>query len=100
MSQVPNIDDWEQVDIKSQNISEEDLDRIADASGGYETVFSKRARKFRSEGWNTKELTEQEYRSLILKEYTFLKRPVFLTDDQVFVGNSKKTVAALLEYLG
>lgn len=99
MSQVPNIEEWERIDIKSENISAEDLDLIAKKSGTYEAVFSKRARKFRSEGWNEKQLSEQDYRGLILKEYTFLKRPVFLIDDQVFVGNSKKTVSALLEYI-
>jgi arsenate reductase len=99
MSQVPQIEEWDKVDIKSENISAEDLDLIAKESGGYEAVFSKRARKFRGEGWNEKELSEQDYRGLILKEYTFLKRPVFLIDDHVFVGNSKKTVSALLEYI-
>ena len=99
MSQVPNLEEWEKVDIKVVNIITDDVDQIAEISGGYEAVFSKRARKFRSEGWNQKELTEQDFRKLILEEYTFLKRPVFLIDDQAFVGNNKKTVAALLDYL-
>jgi hypothetical protein len=29
-----------------------------------------------------------------LEHYTFLKRPVVLVDDTIFVGNAKKTVEA------
>lgn len=100
MNQVSDIDSWEKVDIKTSNISEADLDLIAASKGSYEGVFSKRARKFRGEGWNEKTLSEQDYKKLILNEYTFLQRPVFLIDDRVFVGNSKKTTQALLDYLG
>ena len=99
MDQVPDIATWEQVDIKAEGIDASDLDRMAEHAGSYLAVFSKRARKFRSEGWNEKELSEKDYRDLILKEYTFLKRPVFLIDDEVFVGNAKKTTQALLDYL-
>jgi arsenate reductase len=30
-----------------------------------------------------------------LDEYTFLKRPVFIVDNEIFIGNSKSVVAAL-----
>ena len=40
-------------------------------------------------------MKEADYRRLILDEYTFLKRPVVIIDDQVFIGSEKKTVAAL-----
>jgi arsenate reductase len=39
--------------------------------------------------------TEQDYRKLILKEYTFLKRPVALIDNEIFIGNSKAVVEQL-----
>ena len=45
--------------------------------------------KFRSMGLADKALTEQDYRQLILDEYTFLKRPVFLFDDQVCAGSRR-----------
>ncbi len=44
-------------------------------------------------------LQEQDYRQYILDEYTFLKRPVFVVNDQIFVGNSKKTIEALKQVL-
>ena len=96
MQQVGDLDSWEQVDIKKNNISAKDLDIIAEKSGGYEAVFSKRSRKYRAQNLHEQTLQEQDYRRLILEEYTFLKRPVWITDDQVFVGNSKKVVTDLL----
>ena len=66
----------EVVDIKSSGIAAEDLDRMKELSGSYEALFSRRAMKFRSMGLADQELTEADYRRLILEEYTFLKRPV------------------------
>jgi hypothetical protein len=43
-----------------------------------------------------KNLTEKDYRNYILKEYTFLKRPVVIIDEKIFIGSEKKTVAALM----
>jgi len=50
--------------------------------------------KFRSMGLADKKLTEKDYRRLILEEYTFLRRPVVVVNDQIFIGNSKKVVEA------
>lgn len=82
----------EVVDIKSEGISAKDLDRMKELAGSYESLFSRRAMKFRSMGLADKPLTEADYRKLILEEYTFLKRPVFLFDDQVTVGSAKVAV--------
>lgn len=86
---------FELQDIKTNNIDALSLDRLKEHTGSYEALFNKRAIKYRTEGWNTRTLTEDDYRSLILKEYTFLKRPVYIIDDEVFVGNSKATVEAI-----
>jgi len=53
--------------------------------------------KYRSMGLNEMDLSEKDFRKYILEEYTFLKRPVFIIDDQVFAGNAKKTIAAIKE---
>ncbi len=81
--------------IKEQNIDAKTLDKIAKDHGSYEAVFSKRAMKYRSLGLNNMDLTEKDYKNWILKEYTFLKRPVFIIGDQSFAGNSKKVVEAI-----
>ncbi len=87
-------DDVEFQDIKKQNIDEPTLDFLKEKVGSYEQLFSKRAMKYRSMGLNEKNLTEEDYKKYLLEEYTFLKRPFIILDDQVFIGNSKKTVAA------
>lgn len=90
-----NLEDIELVDIKLQNISEEDLNYAASNLGSYESLFSKRAMKYRSLGLNEMDLSESDYKKYILEEYTFLKRPVAFIDDEVFAGNSKKVVENL-----
>lgn len=87
-------------DIKTQSISPEMLDWLKDQVGSYEALFSRRALKYRAMGLHLQELGEQDYRRLILEEYTFLKRPVMIIDDEVFVGNTAKTVAAAKAKLG
>ena len=85
--------------IKEENIDSKTLKRLRDEHGSYESLFSKRAMKYRGLGLNKMDLSETDYKNWILKEYTFLKRPVFILGDKSFVGNSKKTVASLKSYL-
>ncbi len=89
----------EVIDIKTTPLREEELDRMAQLAGSYEALFNRRARKYRAEGLAERTLTETDYRELILQEYTFLKRPVLLTGDQIFVGNTQKTVDAARQAL-
>jgi len=49
---------------------------------------------------DVKSLKENDFKDLILDHYTFLKRPVFLTDKEIFVGNDKKNVEALKVFFG
>ena len=81
-------------DIKTEPMTEEQVDRMAELAGSYEALFSRRAMKYKSMGLNQMELGEQDYRKYILQEYTFLKRPVLLMQDSIFVGNSAKVVEA------
>lgn len=92
-------DDFELQNIKEEKITEAQLDFMKEKTGSYEALFSRRAMKFRSMGLHEQKLGEQDYKNLILNEYTFLKRPVIVINDQVFVGNSKKVVAAAQEAL-
>ncbi len=85
--------------IKEENIDEATLEKLAEEYGSFEALFSRRAMKFRSMGLNEKKLTEKDYKKLILNEYTFLKRPVFIVGEKSFVGNTKAVVEALKGYL-
>ena len=86
-------------EIKSEPMTAAQVDEMKALSGSYESLFSKRAMLFRQKGLHEKELSEKDFRELILEHYTFLKRPVILVDGQIFVGNSKKTVQAAKEAL-
>ena len=79
-------------DIKEFPILDEELEKLKNLSGSYESLFNKRARLYKERGLKTQELSEEDYKDLLLEHYTFLKRPVLLMDDQIFIGNSKKTV--------
>ena len=46
-----------------------------------------------------KTLTEEDFRSLLLEHYTFLKRPVMVLGNEIFIGNTKNVVAAAKESL-
>lgn len=81
-------------EIKEEPITAKQLEEMKQLSGSYEALFSKRARLYRQQGLHEKELSEAEYRNLILEHYTFLKRPVILIDHQIFIGNSKKVVSS------
>lgn len=82
----------ELIDIKEKNIDAATLDWIKEKAGSYEALFSKRAMKFRSMGLHEQTLTEADYRKYMLEEYTFLKRPFMIWEDEVFIGNSAKEV--------
>ena len=86
--------DFELQDIKSEPIYIPELKAMAKLAGSYEALFSRRSTKFRPMGLHLKNLSEDDYRDLILEEYTFLKRPVILLGDSIFIGNSKNTLAA------
>lgn len=86
-------------DVKTDPVTEEQLAELREAAGSYEALFSRRARLFRQRGLHEADLTEADYRDLLLEHYTFLKRPVVLADTTVFIGNARKTTAAAAEAL-
>ena len=81
--------------IKFEKITPAQLDEMKKMAGTYEALFSRRAIKYKEWKLKDKKLTEKGYRHYILDEYTFLKRPVVIINDKIFVGSEKKTAAAL-----
>ncbi|MGZ3943106.1 MAG: arsenate reductase family protein, partial [Bacteroidia bacterium] len=79
-------------DIKTEKITATQLEEMKKMSGSYESLFSRVALKYKT--LDPKPSTEAEYKKLILQEYTFLKRPVIISDDKIFVGNSKSNIEA------
>jgi arsenate reductase (glutaredoxin) len=82
-------------DIKTEKITATQLDEMKKMAGSYEALFSRRAMKYKELGLKDKDLQESDYKNYILEEYTFLKRPVTIFGDRIFIGNDKKTVEAL-----
>lgn len=86
---------FEMQDIKTEKITPVQLDEMKTMAGTYEALFSRRALKYKILGLKDKKLSEKDYRKLILEEYTFLKRPVTILNNSIFVGSQKKTIEAL-----
>ena len=86
---------FELQDIKFEKITAAQLDEMKKMTGSYESLFSRRALKYKEWKLKDKQLTEKDYRQYILDEYTFLKRPVVIMGDKISVGSEKKTVEAL-----
>lgn len=82
-------------DIKTNKITPEQLEEMHHLAGSYTALFTKRSMKYRSMGLADKTLSETMIKELILTEYTFLKRPVAIVGDKIFIGNSKQNIADL-----
>ena len=93
-----SLEGFEFQEIKSQPISLFQLEELFLLSGSYESIFSRRAKKYSSMGLKDQELSETDYKQLILSDYTFLKRPVIIIDQNIFIGSDKKTLQQLKEY--
>lgn len=91
---------YELQDIKEDPLSREQLEELKHRSGTYEALFSKRARLYKERDLKKKQLSEDDYKNLLLEHYTFLKRPVIVNGQKIFTGNSKKEVAAAKSSLG
>ena len=91
--------DIELVDIKANPLNKEKLQTIRSFSESFEELFNKRAQLYKQRNLNTKILSESDYEKLILEHYAFLKRPVLLYDNKLFVGNSKNTIEQIKKFL-
>lgn len=93
------LEGFELQEIKSQPVTPEQLNEMQVIAGDYESLFSRRAKKYTAMGLKDQVLEETDYKQLILSDYTFLKRPVVILDDSIYIGNSKKNVERLKEHL-
>lgn len=86
-------------DIRQDPITEEQLEEMHKLSGSYEALFSKKAQLYKSMDLKNKSLTEADFKKYILEHYTFLSRPVFIIDGKIYIGNSQKNVAEVINAL-
>ena len=90
---------YEMQDIKFEKITPAQLDEMKKLAGSYEALFSRRALKYKELGLKNQQLSEKDYRKYVLEEYTFLKRPVVINGNNIFIGSEKKTTEALKKAL-
>lgn len=93
-----DLSGWNLREIKTEPITEEELDEMHKKAGSYEALFSRKSSQIKARGIDLKSLKEEDYKKLLLEHYTFLKRPVFITDQEIFIGNDKSNLENLNEF--
>ena len=93
-----NLSDWELRELKSSPITEEELAQMYAQTKSYEALFSRRSTQIKARDIDVKSLEEKDFKELILDHYSFLKRPVFLTAKEIFIGNEKKNIQNLEDF--
>lgn len=93
-----DLKDWNLREIKSQPLSEKELESLKQKAGSYEALFSRRSTQIKARGIDLATLKEENFKELLLDHYSFLKRPVFETDSEVFIGTDKANLEELDEY--
>lgn len=94
-----DLTDFEQREIKSKVVSEEELQEMYSLSKSYEALFSKKSTQIKERNIDVKSLQEEDFKKLILEDYRFLKRPVFIINQEIFIGSDKKNIELLREKL-
>ena len=82
------INEWR--DLKLEPLGREDVARLAERVGGASELFSRRARKYRELNLHDQELSTDRMLDLMAQEYTFIKRPVLISNDRAVAGFTGK----------
>jgi len=82
-------------EIKENEMTVDQLNEMHTLAGTYESLFSKRAKLYKEMGLKDQNLSEKDFKHYLLEHYTFLKRPVFIIGDKIFIGNSQKNIKAV-----
>ena len=91
--------DFIKQDLKINPVSEKELEELYQFSKSYEALINKRARLYNECNLKDKVTKEADYKKLLLEHYTFLKRPVLINEQKIFIGNNKDVVTAAKESL-
>lgn len=94
IKEIQPTEDFIYQEIKETEITNLQIEEMHALSGSYEALFSKRAKLYKERDLKNEKLEEIDFKNFILEHYTFLKRPVIIINDQIFIGNSKKTIDA------
>lgn len=95
-----NTNGFELQDTKKQPVSQNDIEFLRQYVDSYEALINRRSQLWQKRDLKNQELSEDNYKKLLLEHYSFIKRPIFIDSNQVFIGNSKKVIDALKAHLG
>jgi len=82
-------------DVKHNPINKAQLEDLYGATQSYEQLINKRSRVLQALNKLGKTLDEKGYKHLLETEYSCLKRPILHWENNFYLGNAKKTVAAM-----
>ena len=94
-----NTPNNKKIDIKKNPINKDQLNYLYKIEGCYENLINKRAQLFKTLGLSNNVLGEKDFKKLLLKHYTYLKRPVLVYDNYLFIGNSSKVTIKMKKFL-
>lgn len=92
LKELNPTEDFIKQDLKKEGLTSKKLEALHQLSGSYESLFNKRAQLYKQRDLKNKNLQEIDFKNLLLEHYSFLKRPVIINHNEIFIGNSKKTV--------
>ena len=92
-------DNVDMIDIKKFPITLTQIEVIKTKKGSYKSLINNRAHLFKQLNIDIKKLTEKKAKQLLNDHYTFLKRPVLIYDEHIFIGNNKSIVEAAKKFL-
>tara|TARA_R110002050_G_scaffold49818_2_gene115526 strand:+ start:5578 stop:5883 length:306 start_codon:yes stop_codon:yes gene_type:complete len=84
----------EEQDLKKEAINESELEFLRARVDSYEDLLNKRARLLKQHDLLDGTGREEQIKQLILSHYSFLKRPILVLKNEIFVGNSAKITEA------
>jgi arsenate reductase (glutaredoxin) len=76
--------------LKADKLSRTEIEELAEMVGSVESLFSRRAIKYRELGLNKREVSTNEMLDFIESDYTFIKRPVLVIGNRAISGFSEK----------
>lgn len=90
---------WQLREIKSEPVTEAELEELYRVAGSYDRLFSKKSSQIKVRNLDIKTLKEEDFKTLLLGHYTFLKRPVVVDGDEIFIGSDKSNLENLKHHL-
>lgn len=91
------LDAFELQDVKNKPLTENQLVELERFAGSYSALINRKAQIIKSKGIQIDGQHEAQLKTWLLQEYTLLKRPVIIIEDQCFIGNAPNMVSQALQ---